>query len=155
MARKSSSRQQPSSTSSRGRRDRKGSPGAGRRKSCPYCQDKVDVVDYKDFGGVRRQLSEKGQIRSARVTGCRRRHQRQLARAVKRARELGLQPYVSQLIRLMAQAILMQDVDTLGEKGDVVDVSPGYRWNFLVPLKLAQPATAGSVADAQRRKDAA
>ena len=55
----------------------------------------------------------------------------------------------------MAQAILMQDVHTLGEKGDVVDVSPGYLRNFLVPRKLAQPATAGSIADAQRRKDAA
>ena len=97
MARKSSSRQQPSSTStSRGRRDRKGAPGAGRRKSCPYCRDKVDVVDYKDFGTLRRAMSEKGKIRSARVTGCCRRHQRQLARAVKRARELGLLPYVSQ-----------------------------------------------------------
>ena len=95
MARKASNRQQPSSTSSR-RRDRKGPPGAGRRKSCPYCRDKVDVVDYKDFNGIRRQLSEKGKIRSARVTGCCRRHQRQLARAVKRARELGLLPYVSQ-----------------------------------------------------------
>ena len=99
MARKSSSRQQSSSSSSSSpgrRRDRKGAPGAGRRKSCPYCRDKVDVVDYKDFGGIRRQLSEKGKIRSARVTGCCRRHQRQLARAVKRARELGLLPYVSQ-----------------------------------------------------------
>jgi small subunit ribosomal protein S18 len=100
MARKSSSRQQSTSTSrgssAGGRRDRKGAPGAGRRKSCPYCRDKVDVVDYKDFGGIRRQLSEKGKIRSARVTGCCRRHQRQLARAVKRARELGLLPYVSQ-----------------------------------------------------------
>jgi small subunit ribosomal protein S18 len=94
MARKASNRQQPSSTSRR--RDRKGAPGAGRRKSCPYCRDKVDVVDYKDFNGIRRQLSEKGKIRSARVTGCCRRHQRQLARAVKRARELGLLPYVSQ-----------------------------------------------------------
>jgi large subunit ribosomal protein L9 len=55
----------------------------------------------------------------------------------------------------MAQAILTQDVETLGEKGDVVDVSPGYLRNFLVPRKLAQPATAGSVAEAQRRKDAA
>jgi small subunit ribosomal protein S18 len=101
MARKSSSRQQSnssssSSSSSSRRREKRGAPGAGRRKSCPYCRDKVDVVDYKDFGGVRRQLSEKGKIRSARVTGCCRRHQRQLARAVKRARELGLLPYVSQ-----------------------------------------------------------
>ena len=69
--------------------------GTGRRKSCPYCRDKVDVVDYKDFGGLRRMLSEKGKIRSARVTGCCRRHQHQLANAVKRARELGLLPYVS------------------------------------------------------------
>ena len=94
MARKASNRQQPSSTSRR--RDRKGADRTGRRKSCPYCRDKVDIVDYKDFGGIRRQLSEKGKIRSARVTGCCRRHQRQLARAVKRARELGLLPYVSQ-----------------------------------------------------------
>ena len=55
----------------------------------------------------------------------------------------------------MAQAILTQDVDTLGEKGDVVDVSPGYLRNYLVPRKLAQPATAGSIAEAQRRKEAA
>ena len=93
MARKQSTggRQQ---TSSR-RRDRKAAPGAGRRKSCPYCRDKVDTIDYKDFGGIRRMLSEKGKIRSARVTGCCRRHQRQLANAVKRAREIGLLPYVA------------------------------------------------------------
>ena len=78
-----------------GRRDKKGLVGAGRRKSCPFCRDKIDVVDYKDFGGLRRQLSEKGKIRSSRVTGSCRRHQRQLAVAVKRARELGLLPYVS------------------------------------------------------------
>src|SRR3954463_10619173 len=55
----------------------------------------------------------------------------------------------------MAQAILTQDVESLGEKGDVVDVSPGYLRNYLVPRKLAQPATAGSVAEAQRRKETA
>jgi large subunit ribosomal protein L9 len=55
----------------------------------------------------------------------------------------------------VAQAILLADVDTLGGRGDVVDVSPGYLRNFLVPRKLAQPATAGSVAEAQRRRDAA
>jgi len=55
----------------------------------------------------------------------------------------------------VAQAILTQDVETLGEKGDVVDVSPGYLRNFLVPRKLAQPATAGAIAEAQRRKETA
>ena len=83
-------------TSTQGRRrDRKGQGGGGRRKSCPFCKDKVDIVDYKDFGTLRRAMSEKGKIRSARITGCCRRHQRQLAIAVKRARELGLLPYVS------------------------------------------------------------
>jgi large subunit ribosomal protein L9 len=55
----------------------------------------------------------------------------------------------------MAQAILLQSVDALGERGDVVDVADGYLRNFLVPRKLAQPATAGSVAEAKRRVEAA
>ena len=55
----------------------------------------------------------------------------------------------------MAQAILTQNVETLGEKGDVVDVSPGYLRNFLVPRKLAQPATQGALEEAQRRREAA
>jgi small subunit ribosomal protein S18 len=77
------------------RRDRKGGPGSGRRKPCAFCRDKVDIVDYKDFGTLRRAMSEKGKIRSARITGSCRRHQRQLAIAIKRARELGLLPYVA------------------------------------------------------------
>ena len=55
----------------------------------------------------------------------------------------------------MAQAILLKDVDALGERGDVVDVAPGYLRNFLVPRKLAQPATTASIAEAQRRREAA
>ncbi|MBA2506843.1 MAG: 30S ribosomal protein S18 [Thermoleophilaceae bacterium] len=67
----------------------------GRRKSCPFCRDKIDVIDYKDSGALRRAMSEKGKIRSSRITGACRRHQSQMATAVKRARELGLLPYVS------------------------------------------------------------
>jgi len=55
----------------------------------------------------------------------------------------------------MAQAILLKDVEPLGERGEVVDVSPGYLRNYLVPRKLAQPATDASIAEVQRRKDAA
>ena len=77
------------------RRERKGVPGAGRRRPCQFCRDKLDVVDYKDFGALRRAMSEKGKIRSARITGACRRHQNQLARAIKRARELGFLPYLS------------------------------------------------------------
>ena len=78
------------------RRERKGAAGGGRRKPCQFCRDKVDVVDYKDLAALRRATSEKGKIRSGRITGACRRHQNQLARAIKRARELGLLPYVSE-----------------------------------------------------------
>ena len=78
------------------RRDRKGGPGGGRRKSCPYCRDKVEFVDYKDVATLRKFISDRGKIRSRRITGACRRHQSQIARAVKRARELALLPYVSE-----------------------------------------------------------
>lgn len=55
----------------------------------------------------------------------------------------------------MPEAILLQDVDTLGAKGAVVDVSKGYLRNFLVPRKLAQPATKGAIEDVLRRQQAA
>jgi large subunit ribosomal protein L9 len=55
----------------------------------------------------------------------------------------------------MAQAILLKDVDTLGERGDVIDVSPGYLRNFLVPRMLAQPATPAAIAETERRREAA
>jgi large subunit ribosomal protein L9 len=55
----------------------------------------------------------------------------------------------------MPQAILLQDVESLGERGAVVDVSPGYLRNYLLPRKLAEPATTGSIQAAQRRQDAA
>jgi large subunit ribosomal protein L9 len=55
----------------------------------------------------------------------------------------------------MAQAILLANVESLGEAGDAVDVSPGYLRNFLIPRKLAQPATEASLAEAARRREAA
>jgi large subunit ribosomal protein L9 len=55
----------------------------------------------------------------------------------------------------MAQAILLRDVETLGGRGEVVDVSPGYLRNYLVPRKLAQPATDASIAESRRREEAA
>jgi large subunit ribosomal protein L9 len=49
------------------------------------------------------------------------------------------------------EAILLKDVEALGEKGEVIDVSKGYLRNYLIPRKLAQPATKGAVQAAQRR----
>jgi large subunit ribosomal protein L9 len=54
----------------------------------------------------------------------------------------------------MAQAILLKDVENVGERGDVIDVSAGYLRNFLLPRKLAQSATPASIADAKRRMEA-
>jgi small subunit ribosomal protein S18 len=56
----------------------------------------VEQVDYKDLSSLRRFISERGKIRSRRITGACRRHQNQVARAVKRARELALLPYVAE-----------------------------------------------------------
>ncbi len=78
------------------RRDKKGGPGSGRRKSCPYCRDKVDQVDYKDIGTLRKFVSDRGKIRSRRITGLSRRQQALAAREIKRAREMALLPYVSE-----------------------------------------------------------
>jgi large subunit ribosomal protein L9 len=55
----------------------------------------------------------------------------------------------------MAQAVLLSDVENLGSAGEAVDVSPGYLRNYLIPRKLAQPATKGSLEEAQRRRERA
>jgi large subunit ribosomal protein L9 len=52
------------------------------------------------------------------------------------------------------EAILLKDVEQLGEKGKVVDVSKGYLRNFLIPRKLAQPATKGAIDEVKRRQEA-
>ena len=77
-----------------GRGKRNAPAGPGRRKSCFFCKSKVDEVDYKNVNELRRYVSEKGKIRNRRISGACRRHQRQVAVAVKRARELALLPYV-------------------------------------------------------------
>ena len=55
----------------------------------------------------------------------------------------------------MPEAILLQDVENLGEKGTVVDVSKGYLRNYLVPRKLAEPATKGLLEQARQAQAAA
>jgi large subunit ribosomal protein L9 len=55
----------------------------------------------------------------------------------------------------MTQAILLQDVDSLGKAGEAIDVSPGYLRNYLLPRKLAQPATDRALEDARRRRETA
>ncbi len=69
--------------------------GSRRRKYCFFCKEGVEHVDFKDFSTLRRFMSERGKIRSRRTTGACRRHQRQVAVAIKRAREVALLPYSS------------------------------------------------------------
>ena len=89
-------KQRKTATKPARRKDKKGGPGSGRRKPCPYCKDKIEQVDYKNVGDLRRFVSERGKIRSRRITGACRRHQSQIATAVKRARELALLPYAAE-----------------------------------------------------------
>ena len=67
----------------------------GKRKFCIFCKDKVDYVDYKDVITLRKFTSERGKIRARRVTGNCVQHQRDVAQAVKNAREMALLPYSS------------------------------------------------------------
>jgi small subunit ribosomal protein S18 len=65
----------------------------GRPKACVFCVQEVLWIDYKDVGLLRRYVSDRGKIRSRRVTGNCAKHQRDLAVAIKNARELALMPY--------------------------------------------------------------
>ena len=78
------------------RRTKRGpAPGSPtRRKTCYFCKESIEEIDYKNYNQLRRYVSEKGKIRSRRISGACRRHQRQLAVAIKRAREMALLPYV-------------------------------------------------------------
>ncbi len=66
-----------------------------RRKVCTFCVDKIQHIDYKDVGRLRRFTSERGKILPRRMTGTCAKHQRQLSTAIKRARTIALMPYVS------------------------------------------------------------
>ncbi|MDY6795554.1 MAG: 30S ribosomal protein S18 [Actinomycetota bacterium] len=66
-----------------------------RRKVCYFCAEKIDYIDYKDLGLLKRYVSEKGKIRPRRVTGNCSQHQKKLSKAVKNAREMALLPYTS------------------------------------------------------------
>lgn len=70
------------------------SPYHRKRRICAFCVEKVDRIDYKQYEVLRRYLTEHGRIRPRRQTGTCARHQRSLARAIKRARHLALLPFV-------------------------------------------------------------
>ena len=77
------------------REERGGRPGRGVPKVCPFCKDGTEWVDYKDTQLLRRFMSDRGKIRSRRGTGACVQHQRDLATAIKNAREVALLPYMN------------------------------------------------------------
>jgi small subunit ribosomal protein S18 len=66
-----------------------------KKKICVFCKDKDATIDYKDTGLLRKYISDRGKIRARRVTGNCSQHQRDIAVAVKNAREVALLPYTS------------------------------------------------------------
>jgi small subunit ribosomal protein S18 len=66
-----------------------------KKKFCVFCKDKIDYVDYKDVGMLRKFVSDRGKIRARRVTGNCAQHQRDVATAVKNAREMALLAYTT------------------------------------------------------------
>lgn len=69
-----------------------------RRKYCQFCKEDVDYIDYKDVQLLRKYTTDRGKIKPRRVTGVCTQHQRDLAVAIKRAREMALLPYTVSVV---------------------------------------------------------
>ena len=69
--------------------------GMRRKKVCQFCAEKIDNIDYKDVDLLQKFITDRGKILPKRVTGTCAIHQREVARAIKRARIVALLPYVS------------------------------------------------------------
>ena len=76
-------------------KEEKGWQKKQRKKVCLFCTDKSAYVDYKDVTLLRKFISDRGKIRARRVTGNCAQHQREVASAVKNAREMALLPYTA------------------------------------------------------------
>ncbi|MCR5176007.1 MAG: 30S ribosomal protein S18 [Anaerovibrio sp.] len=75
------------------KRDRSRRP---RKKVCSFCVDKVESIDYKDAGKLRRYITERGKILPRRISGNCAKHQRQVTVAIKRARNIALLPFTAE-----------------------------------------------------------
>ena len=65
-----------------------------RRKVCNFCVNKIDFIDFKEVNSIKRYVAESGKILPKRTTGTCAKHQRMLAGAIKKAREIALLPFV-------------------------------------------------------------
>ncbi len=67
-----------------------------RKKVCSFCVDKVESIDYKEIGRLRKYVTERGKILPRRISGNCAKHQRQLTIAIKRARNVALLPFTAE-----------------------------------------------------------
>ena len=77
------------------REDRKNSPFEDRKRFCPFSQKTSPIIDYKDIRLISRYISEKGKITPSRITNVSNSKQKELSRAIKRARFLSLMSYTN------------------------------------------------------------
>ena len=69
--------------------------GMRRKKVCQFCADKTETIDYKDVEKLKKYVPERGKILPKRITGTCAIHQREVTRAIKRARIVALLPYTA------------------------------------------------------------
>lgn len=67
-----------------------------RKKVCSFCVDKIEAIDYKEIGRLRKYITERGKILPRRISGNCAKHQRQLTIAIKRARNIALLPFTAE-----------------------------------------------------------
>ena len=70
--------------------------GMRRKKECQFCADKTETIDYKDVEKLRKYVTERGKILPKRITGTCAMHQREVTKAIKRARIVALLPYTAE-----------------------------------------------------------
>jgi len=74
---------------------RRGGGGMRRKKVCQFCADKTEIIDYKDVEKLKKYITDRGKILPKRITGTCAVHQRDVTRAIKRARIVALLPYTA------------------------------------------------------------
>ena len=87
------------SSSNRSKDDRKSSPFEDRKRFCPFSQKNSPMIDYEDIKLLSRYISEKGKITPSRITNVSSKKQKELTKAIKRARFLSLMSYTNKIYK--------------------------------------------------------
>jgi small subunit ribosomal protein S18 len=117
-----------------------------KKKPCQLCKDHVEWVDYKNAGMLKRYMSERGKIRARRVSGNCEQHQREIAEAIKTARELALLPYTQRTVTERRGGGRGRDRDGRRPRGDADD-RPMVSEDEPTETPVGEVEDAGAVAD--------